>query len=214
MEFEIKKEEETQQTINTDWDNEFHDINKKLTYQLHNKYVLSHIKTGFMVIDQQGAHERILYERVLETFEKHRSSTQQELFPKTLELNSSDFALVKELQTEIKEIGFDIQEFGKNTYIIHGVPADTVNFDSTDLLEGLIENYKQNFQELKSNKRENLARSMARNMSIKSGKPLTQEEMNNLIDELFACKMPYSAPNGKPTITTFSIEELDRRFKK
>ncbi|MES2395928.1 MAG: DNA mismatch repair endonuclease MutL [Bacteroidota bacterium] len=212
--FEIKKEDEIQQTVNSDWDNQFHESNKKLTYQLHNKYVLSHIKTGFMVIDQQGAHERILYERVLETFEKHKSSTQQELFPKTIELNATDFALVKELQIEIKEIGFDIREFGKNTYVIHGVPADTVNYDSSALLEGLIENYKQNLQELKSNKRENLARSMARNMSIKSGKALTQEEMNNLIDELFACKMPYSTPSGKPTISTFSIDELDKRFKK
>ncbi|MES2139131.1 MAG: DNA mismatch repair endonuclease MutL [Bacteroidota bacterium] len=212
--FEIKKDDEIQQTVNADWDNQFHESNKKLTYQLHNKYVLSHIKTGFMVIDQQGAHERILYERVLETFEKHKSSTQQELFPKTIELNATDFALVKELQTEIKEIGFDIREFGKNTYVIHGVPADTVNYDSSALLEGLIENYKQNLQELKSNKRENLARSMARNMSIKSGKALTQEEMNNLIDELFACKMPYSTPSGKPTISTFSIDELDKRFKK
>ena len=214
LEFEIKKDQEIQQTVNPDWDNQFHESNKKLTYQLHNKYVLSHIKTGFMVIDQQGAHERILYERVLETFEKHKSATQQELFPKTIELNAADFALVKELQVEIKEIGFDLQLFGKNTYIIHGVPADTVNFDSTSLLEGLIENYKENLQELKSNKRENLARSMARNMSIKAGKVLTQEEMNNLIDELFACKMPYSAPSGKPTISNFSIDELDKRFKK
>ncbi len=214
LEFEIKKEEETQQTINTDWDHELHESNKKLTYQLHNKYILSHIKTGFMVIDQQGAHERILYEGVLETFEKHKSTTQQELFPKTIELTTTDFALMKELENEIKEIGFDIVEFGKNTYVIHGVPADTVGYESVALLEGLIENYKQNFQELKSNKRENLARGMARSMSIKSGKVLSQEEMNNLIDELFACKMPYSTPNGKPTITTFSIEELDKRFRK
>lgn len=208
------KEEEIQQTINTDWNDELHESNQKLTYQLHNKYILSHIKTGFMVIDQQGAHERILYERILDTFEKHKSSTQQELFPKTIELNSSDFALVKELQDEIQAMGFDIREFGKNTYVIHGVPADTVGHDSIALLEGLIENYKQNLQELKSDKRENLARSMARNTSIKSGKVLTQQEMNNLIDELFACKMPYSAPNGKPTITTFSNDDLDKRFKK
>ncbi len=214
LEFEIKKDEETQQTIHTDWDNELHESNKKATYQLHNKYILSHIKTGFMVIDQQGAHERILYESFLDAFEKHKSATQQELFPKTIELNASDFALVKELQNEIQEMGFDIAELGKNTFVIHGVPADTVDYDSAALLEGLIENYKQNLLELKSDKRDNLARSMARNMAIKSGKSLTQEEMNNLIDNLFACKMPYSAPNGKPVITTFSIDELDRRFKK
>ncbi len=213
LEFEIKKEE-PQQTINTDWDNDLHESNLKSSYQLHNKYILTHIKTGFMVIDQQGAHERILYERILDAFEKNKSATQQELFPKTIELSGSDFALVKELQTEIRSMGFDISEFGKNTFVIHGIPADTINFDSVTLLEGLIENYKQNLLELKSDKRENLARSMARNMSIKSGKALTQEEMNNLIDELFACSMPYSTPSGKPTITTFSSEDLDKRFKK
>ena len=212
--FEIKKEDEIQQTINADWENELHESNKKLIYQLHNKYILSHIKTGFMVIDQQGAHERILYERILETFDKQHSVTQQELFPKTVELNASDFALVKELQSEIKNIGFDIRDFGKNAIIIHGVPADTLHYDAATLLEGLIENYKQNLQELKSNKRENIARAMARNMAVKSGKILTQEEMNNIIDELFACNMPYSTPNGKPTISTFSIDDLDRRFKK
>jgi DNA mismatch repair protein MutL len=211
---EIKQEEDTQQILDTDWDNDLHDSNKKATYQLHNKYILSHIKTGFMIIDQQGAHERVLYERVLDAFEKNKSATQQELFPKTMELNATDFSLMLELLPELKEIGFDISEFGKQTFIINGVPADTANFDSLKLLEGLIENYKLNFQELRSNKRENLARSMARNMSIKSGKLLTQEEMNNLIDELFACKMPYSTPNGKPTISTISTDELDKRFKK
>lgn len=213
LEFEIKKED-TQQSINPDWDNELHESNKKVTYQLHNKYILSHIKTGFMVIDQQGAHERILYERIIESLEKNKSATQQELFPKTIELNPGDFALVQELQPEIRAMGFDMSEFGKNTFVIHGVPADTADHDSSALLEGLIENYKQNLLELKSNKRENLARSMAYNMSVKSGKMLSQEEMNNLIDELFACKMPYSTPAGKPTITTFSLDDLDRRFKK
>ncbi|MGZ4074776.1 MAG: DNA mismatch repair endonuclease MutL, partial [Bacteroidia bacterium] len=188
--------------------------NKKSSYQLHNKYILTHIKTGFMVIDQQGAHERILYEQMLENFEKHKSATQQELFPKTIEFNTLDFELVKELHSEIQSLGFDISEFGKNTFVIHGVPADTADHDSAALLEGLIENYKQNLLELRSDKRENLARSMARNMAIKSGKALTQEEMNNLIDQLFACKMPYSTPNGKPTITTFSSDDLDKRFKK
>lgn len=214
LEFEIKKEEDTQQTINTDWDNELHESNKKLTYQLHNKYILTHIKTGFMVIDQQGAHERILYERILEGFEKHKSATQQELFPKTIELNTPDFELVKELHSEIQAMGFDISEFGKNTYVIHGVPADTADFDSVKLLEGLLENYKQNLLDLKSDKRENLARSMARSTAIKSGKVLTQEEMHSIIDELFACTMPYSTPSGKPTITTFLSDDLDKRFKK
>ncbi|HEX8517160.1 MAG TPA: DNA mismatch repair endonuclease MutL [Bacteroidia bacterium] len=211
--FEIKQEDQ-QQSVDPEWDKQLHESNKKAAYQLHNKYILSHIKTGFMVIDQQGAHERILYERIMDSLEKHKSATQQELFPKTVEMNPGDFALVKELEPEIRAMGFDISEFGKNTYVIHGIPADTADHDSASLLEGLIDNYKQNLQELRSDKRENLARSMAFNMAVKSGKELRQEEMNNLIDELFACKMPYSTPGGKPTITTFSLEDLDRRFKK
>jgi DNA mismatch repair protein MutL len=205
---------EQQQTIHTDWDSELHESNKKTVYQLHNKYILSHIKTGFMVIDQQGAHERILYERIFESFEKSKAAIQQELFPKTVEFNAADFELIKELQEEIQLMGFDIREFGKNMFVIQGIPADMTQHDPAVLLEGLIENYKQNLQELRSDKRENLARSLARNMAIKSGKSLTQEEMNNLIDELFACKMPYNTPAGKPTISTFSIDDLDKRFKK
>ncbi len=213
LEFEIQKKEE-QQIINSEWDKDLNEINKKPLYQLHNRYILSHIKTGFMVIDQQGAHERIIYERLIDSIENQKSLIQQELFPKTIELSTSDYNLVSELAAEIKSVGFDISEFGKNTFVIHGIPADSSDFDSVQLLEGLIENYKQNLQELKTDKRENIARAMAQNMAIKSGKIMMQEEMNNLIDELFACKMPYTTPNGKPTITTFSIEDLDKRFKK
>lgn len=213
MAFELKKEEAQEQQTESGINSSIQE-SKKTTYQLHNRYILSHIKTGFMVIDQQGAHERILYERIMDSFEKHKSASQRELFPKNIELNATDFALVQELHTEIQEMGFDISEFGKNTFVIHGVPADTSSHDPVSLLESLIESYKQNFQELRSDKRENLARSMAANTAIKAGKSLTQEEMNNLIDELFACKMPYSAPNGKPTVTTFALEDLDKRFKK
>lgn len=209
-----QKTPEIQQTIHPNWDTESQENSKKTVYQLHNKYILSHIKTGFIIIDQQGAHERILYEKIFESLEKNRSASQQELFPRTVEFSLSDFELIKELHSEIQLMGFDIREFGKNTFVIHGVPADMAQYDGAVLLEGLLENYKQNLQELKSDKRENLVRSLARNLSIKSGKPLNQEEMNNLIDELFACKMPYSTPNGKPTISTFSMEDLDKRFKK
>jgi DNA mismatch repair protein MutL len=209
-----RKMPETQQTIHPNWDADLQENNRKMVYQLHNKYILSHIKTGFIIIDQQGAHERILYERIFESFEKNKSASQQELFPKTIEFSLSDFELIRELHTEIQSMGFDIREFGKNTFVIHGTPADMAQHDAGVLLEGLLENYKQNLQELKSDKRENLARSMAKNLSIKAGKSLNQEEMNNLIDELFACKMPYSTPSGKPTISTISLEELDKRFKK
>lgn len=205
---------DSSQNIDPQWNNVIQEAPQKVTYQLHNKYILSHIKTGFMIIEQQGAHERILYERLLDALEKNKSNSQQELFPQTLELSAGDFELVNELKKELEAIGFDIREFGKNTFIIHGMPSDTRNANAKELLEGLIEEYKQNLSDIKLDRKENLARSMARNMSVKSGKSLSTEEMNSLIDELFACKMPYSTPNGKPAITTFSMEDLDRRFKK
>jgi DNA mismatch repair protein MutL len=207
-------DEEGQQTIPTDWDSQGYKGTEKITYQLHNKYILTHIKSGFMVIDQQRAHERILYERFLEAMEKHKGSSQQELFPQTVEFPTADAEMLKELEEEIAALGFDIREFGKNTFIIHGLPSDAPGANAKELLEGLIENYKENLSELKLEKRDNIARSMARNMSIRSGKSLTTYEMNTLIDELFACQMPYASPSGKPTITTFTLDDLDRRFRK
>lgn len=204
----------TQQTITTDWETKGFEESGKVTYQLHNKYILTHIKSGFMVIDQQRAHERILYERCMEMMEKQKGSSQQELFPQTVEFSPQDAELIKELAEEIAALGFDIREFGKTTFIIHGLPSDAPGANPKVLLEGLIEYYKMNLSELKLDKRENIARSMARNMCIRAGKPLTQHEMNTLIDELFACAMPYASPSGKPTITTFSLDDLDRRFKR
>lgn len=210
----IQQEENEQQTISTNWDNEAYEGSKKITYQLHNKYILTHIKSGFMVIDQQRAHERILYERCMDALEKQKASSQQELFPQTVEFNAADADLVKELKEEITSLGFDIREFGKQTFIIHGLPSDAPGVNAKDLLEGIIEHYKMNLSELKLDKRENLARSMARNMAIRPGKSLSTQEMNALIDELFACQLPYASPSGKPTITTFTLDDLDRRFKR
>jgi DNA mismatch repair protein MutL len=187
---------------------------RKQNYQLHHKYILSHIKTGFMIIDQQAAHERVLYERFLKQLNGNKSFSQQLLFPMHIEFSIADFELVKELREDICALGFDISEFGKNTFIVHGIPSQLTEVNAKQTLEQIIEHYKHNKIELKLDKRENLARSMARNMSIKAGKVLSNEEMNNLVDELFACEMPYASPNGKPTLTTFTLEDLERRFKK
>ena len=131
-----------------------------------------------------------------------------------VELSPLDFELVKELVGDISSLGFDLSEFGKNTFIVHGIPAQLTEMNAKDVLENIIDHYKHNENELKLEKRENLARSMARNMSVKAGQVLGNEEMNNLIDELFSCEMPYSSPSGKPTVTTFTLEELEKKFKK
>ncbi len=208
------EEEVTQEKIvHPDWE-KTNEESKRSTFQLHNRYIFSPIRSGFMIIEQQGAHERILYERCIASMEKHRSASQQLLFPKTIELPAADFALVKELLDDINALGFDMSEMGRNTFGVQGIPVEAGNADAGILLEKLMESYKQNLSELKLEKRDNLARSMARNMSIKNGKPLGTQEMNSLIDELFACSMPYTAPDGRPVVSTFTLEDLEKRFKK
>jgi DNA mismatch repair protein MutL len=187
---------------------------EKLLFQLHNRFILSPIKSGFMLINQQAAHERILYERFLQQLQNHSGLSQQSLFPQPVTLNSSDFELLKELLPDIRALGFDIREFGRNTVVVEGIPADINNTDEHELLEKLLEGYKNNQSALKLDKRDSLARSLARNGAIKAGTKMSPEEMNLLIDQLFACQMPNLALNGKLIISTFSTEELLERFEK
>ncbi|MGZ3811309.1 MAG: DNA mismatch repair endonuclease MutL [Mucilaginibacter sp.] len=183
-------------------------------FQIHNRFILSQIKSGFMLINQQSAHERILYERFLHQLENHSGTSQQSLFPQSVTLQSSDFELLKELLPDIRALGFDIREFGRNTVVVEGIPADLINVAEHALLEHLLEGFKNNLSILKLDKRDNLARSLARNGAIKTGTRLSLEEMNLLIDQLFACQMPNLALNGKPVISTFTLNELAERFEK
>jgi len=184
-------------------------------FQLHNRFIVSQIRSGFMLIDQQAAHERVLYERFLQQLDNHKGASQQSLFPQTVTLSAVDFELVRELLPDIQSLGFQIREFGKNTLVVEGVPADIgSNVSEVEMLEHLIEGFKNNFSLLKLNKRDNLARTLARNSATKAGTNLSQEEMNSLIDELFACEMPNSSISGKPVIITFTLEELLQKFEK
>jgi DNA mismatch repair protein MutL len=195
-------------------DKELNKPSEQQLFQVHNRFILSQIKSGFMVINQQAAHERILYERFLQQLQNHSGVSQQSLFPQSVTLNSSDFELLKELLPDIRALGFDIREFGKNTVVVEGVPADLNNTSETEILEQLLEGYKNNQSILKLDKRDSLARSLARNAATKAGTKMSLEEMNLLIDQLFACQMPNLALNGKLVITTFALEELLERFEK
>lgn len=186
----------------------------KEPYQLHATYILSQIKSGFILIDQQAAHERILYEYYLQVLQKQKPVTQKSLFPKTIGLSTTNAALLKEIIPEVRLLGFDIEDFGAGSFIIHGLPADiTGTVEETHLLGTLLEQYRQNV-EINLSTRENLARSLARSASIKRGKPLDPKEMQAIIDKLFACEMPYKSPTGRNCFITIDLEELDKRFLK
>jgi DNA mismatch repair protein MutL len=209
----MQQEMHTEKTIPVQ-EQEVSKSSERQLFQIHHRFILSQIKSGFMLINQQAAHERILYERFLQQLEHHSGVSQQSLFPQSVTLQSSDFELLKELLPDIRALGFDIREFGKNTVVVEGIPAELNNVAEHALLEHLLEGFKNNLAILKLDKRDNLARSLARNAAIKSGTKLSLEEMNLLIDQLFACQMPNLALNGKPVISTFTLNELAERFEK
>ncbi|MCH2045982.1 MAG: DNA mismatch repair endonuclease MutL [Saprospiraceae bacterium] len=180
-------------------------------YQLHNQYIISPIKSGFMLIDQHIAHIRIRYEQYLQFFGELQASTQKLLFPQTLELSTNDSQLVKEILPELNVLGLDIKEFGNQTFVIHGLPPQLGSADPQTLLEQIVEQYKNNL-EIKLTLQDNLARTFAFHSAVKRGKSLTQIEMKQLIDELFACEVPYRAPNGQRTFITLKFDELAKKF--
>ncbi|CAN5465983.1 DNA mismatch repair endonuclease MutL [soil metagenome] len=186
----------------------------KNNFQLHNQFILTQVKSGLMIIDQQAAHERILYEKYALALEKKVGASQQSLFPQAIELSPSDFSLVMELENELKSLGFIFSIFGKNTLAINGVPADYMSGNEKELFEGVLEQYKQNRQDLSLNIRENLARSMARRSSIKAGQKLSGKEMNSLIDQLFGCSNPNYAPDGQNTYYLLDHNKILNFFSK
>jgi DNA mismatch repair protein MutL len=187
-------------------------IDQKVPVQVHQQYILSQIKSGFILIDQQAAHERILYERYQRAMQDNPVPVQQSLFPQTLPLPPADAALITEMLPELQVLGYDLEPFGNNTFVVRGTPADIQSGNEQASIEGLLEQFKYFSHELKVPRREQLIRSMARNNAIPAGKSLSTREMQNIIDELFACSMPNSAPGGKYTYISFKLADLAKMF--
>lgn len=181
--------------------------------QFRNKYIMSTIKSGLMIIDQQAAHERILYEKFIERIENRPGNVQQQLFPQTVKLSAPDSQLITDLMDEFMKLGFLLEPFGQNSFIVNGTPADFPMQNIQHLIDGVLENYKQNKSNLKGDKIKNLAKSMARNLSLKPYKSLSIEEMQGLVDDLFACKVPGISPSGKAIIINITLEELENKFQ-
>lgn len=181
-------------------------------YAIHNSYILNQIKSGYLIIDQQAAHERILYERYMSKIQGQKALTQKELFPRTLELDSGRAAILTEILPRINKIGFEVEKFGGATFLIHGAPAELEEgIDTTGVMEELIENYTEN-RSMNIGIEENICRSLAVSAAIKRGKKLTTEEMRLLVDQLFACEVPYKSPNGRKCFITMDLNEINKKF--
>ena len=180
--------------------------------QLHNSYIVVQNDKGYLLIHQQNAHERILYERFINAVDGKPIATQQSLFPATMELAAADAVLLKELLPDLNHLGYLLEPFGNNTFVIQGTPADVNEGNEKVAIEKMLEQYKHFSNDLKFNKREKLLRSLALQQSIKAGTSLTDKEMKVLVEELFACATPNITPNGKPTYLEFKKDELDKMF--
>lgn len=181
-------------------------------FQIHNSFIVAQTDRGYYLVHQQNAHERILYERFALAVEGKAIAAQQSLFPATIELMASDAVLLKELLPDMNHLGYLLEPFGNNTFVIQGTPADVHAGNEKMAIEKMLEQYKHFSNDLKYSKREKLLRSLALQQSIKAGTPLGNKEMQALIEDLFNCAVPNSTANGKPTYLEFKKEELDRMF--
>ena len=180
--------------------------------QLHQAYIAVQNDEGYLLVNQQNAHERILYERFVTAVAGRPVAAQQSLFPVSIELATADAVLLNELLPDLQQLGYMLEPFGNNSFVLQGTPSDLMQGNEKAAIEKMLEQYKHFSNDLKFTKREKLLRSLALQQSVKAGTALTQKEMDVLINDLFACAIPNSTPNGKPTYMSFKKEELDKMF--
>ena len=201
-------------TVEQNWSEENEVEVKQKFYQLHNKYILTQVKSGLLLIDQQRAHQRVLFEQFLSKIEERSIETQKLLFPQQIELNASDFALLSEVLEEMNGVGFEIEVFGQSTLVINGLPVGVSDSDAEKILERMLEELKHNTNQTGANYQQRIAMLMANSAGINSGRKLEEEEMEHLFNELFACQSPNFSPSGKPVIIKMEEDELDQRFER
>lgn len=182
-------------------------------FQLKGRYILTSVKSGLLIIDQKRAHERILFEKYIRSLANNVPMTQKTLYPETIEMDAGDHSIIMEILEDICAIGFDISDFGNNTIIINGCPSDIHNPNPKELIEIMIEHYKSTQEDVKINAKENVARALAMASAINYGTSLTTEEMQVIVDQLFACEEPNYSPAGKKTMTILSMNEFEKMLK-
>lgn len=185
-----------------------------LLFQLHGTWIVAPTSKGFMLIHQQLAHERILYERFAAAANGKSIATQRSLFPVTLQLSASDAVLLQELTTDLNQLGYLIEPFGTNAFVIQGTPADVSAGNEKLAIESLLEQFKHFSSDLKFSRREKLIRSLAWQQAIKPGTFLTLEEMRGLTTDLFKCAQPNVTAGGNPTYIEFKKDYLEQLFKR
>ncbi|MBX0292095.1 DNA mismatch repair endonuclease MutL [Hymenobacter sp. HSC-4F20] len=183
--------------------------------QLHQQYLLVPVKSGVMLIDQVAARERILFEQYAQSLERETSASQTLLFPRTITFTPQDFAILREVEEPLRALGFRFTDFGKNTIAVEGIPADVPARDEKELLEGLIEQFRTAAGPVKLDRREQMARVLARRVAATAaGARLSELEMTTLVDKLFACQVPNYTPDGRRTIVLLELSQVQAFFSR
>lgn len=185
---------------------------QKFYWQLHKKYILSPSQQGLTIIDQHAAHERILYERALRAMNEGFAYGQELLFPVKMHNTSGEASLVEELRDDLAKMGFEIHFTSPQELEIRAVPADVRTGCEEDALREVLEQYREYAELRHTNARDNLAASFGCRSAIRAGDALSLQEMRALVDDLYACAMPFACPHGRPIIIEIPLDEFDRRF--
>lgn len=182
------------------------------TYQLHNKYIVSTIKSGMLVIDQHRAHQRVLYEELLKNMTIKEAVSQQLLFPLQLHFSTQEITIVKQLKDDLENTGFVFSNFNDESLEITGVPVSVPESEVSIILEQLISDVENEVPDSNFSATDLLAKSMAKSLAIKTGQSLQKDEQEHLVNKLFACKEPNISPTNRSTFITLSVDELDKKF--
>ena len=182
------------------------------TYQTHKKYIVNPIKSGMIIVDQQRAHQRILYEQFLTNITVHLASSQQLLFPLHLYFSNDEMQLISELKPSLTNTGFVFEETNEDSVVISGLPVNVSESEASIVLEQLLSDLHNGIPESSFSQNDTIAKSMARSLAVKTGTYLTEKEQENLVNGLFACKDPNVSPFQKPTFITMRVEDLDKKF--
>lgn len=185
---------------------------KSKPFQIHSNYIVHQIKSGFVLIHQCYAHERILYEQYKNCLSEGQGNAQKLLFPITINYTPERYTLLINMVDELNHLGYEIENFGENSIIVHATPAEMDENSTEETLDRFLSSYEENI-EFQLGIAENLARSLAKSTSLKKGKRLSEEEMQSIIDKLFACQNPYVNPEGKKAVITYEISEIENLFK-
>ena len=182
------------------------------TYQIHKKYIVNPIKSGMVIVDQQRAHQRVLYEKFLTNMTVKKASSQQLLFPLNLFFSVSEIELITELQLSLKNTGFVFEQTNHDNVVISGIPVNVSESEIAIVFEQLISDLQDGIPETSFSQNDTIAKSMSKSLAIKTGVYLTEKEQENLVNGLFACKEPNVSPFQKPTFITMRVEDLDKKF--